>query len=154
MVSVSALNENVINDIESYFKQQSLISLATVEGDQPRVRIVSLIRMDKKFYVITGARGGAETAKVRQIKENPKVEFVMQVEKDGKIGNIRATATATILEDAPLKSRLFEEIEWVKSYFPSPEHPEYILLGFDVKSYEYSAPGKPQVLRVDVSRRA
>jgi uncharacterized pyridoxamine 5'-phosphate oxidase family protein len=154
MVSVSALNENVINDIESYFKQQSLISLATVEGDQPRVRIVSLIRIDREFYVITGARGGAETAKVRQIKENPKIEFVMQVEKDGKIGNIRATAMATILVDPSLKSRLFEEIDWVKSYFPNPEHPDYVLLGINVKSYEYSTPGKPQVLRVDVNSRA
>lgn len=151
---MSTLNENVIDEIESLFKQQNLISLATVEGDQPRVRIVSLIRMDKKFYVITGARGGAETAKVRQIKENPKVEFVMQVEKEGKIGNIRAAATATILEDLPLKSMLFDEIDWVKSYFPSPEHPDYVLLGINVISYEYSTPGKPRVLRVDISRRS
>jgi uncharacterized pyridoxamine 5'-phosphate oxidase family protein len=145
---VSDLSSPVLEEIESYFGRLSLVSLATAEGDQPRVRIVSLIRLDGEFYVVTGGRGGAETAKVRQILANPKAEFVKQVEREGKIGNIRAEATASIVEDPTLKGRLFEEIGWVADYFSSPDDPSYVLLGLDVRSYEYSVPGKPEVIRL------
>ena len=140
----------LLQEIEGYFKKQSLISLATAEGDQPRVRLVSLIRLDDGLYVITGARGGAETAKVRQVRENPRVEFVTQVERDGKIGNIWAEGTASVVDDVALKTRLFDEIGWVKDYFGSPDEPSYVLLRIEVRSYEYSVPGKPEVIRFDV----
>jgi uncharacterized pyridoxamine 5'-phosphate oxidase family protein len=145
---VSELRDPAIEEIESHFGKLNLISLATAEGGQPRVRIVSLIRLDDEFYVITGARGGAETAKVRQIRANPKVEFVMQVEREGKIGNIRAEAVAHIVDDETLKRRLFDEIRWVRDYFSSPEDPSYVLLGLEVRSYEYSVPGRPEVIRL------
>ena len=145
---MSELSSPVLEEIESHFGRPRLISLATAEGDQPRVRIVSLIRLDGRFYVVTGGRGGAETAKVRQIEANPKVEFVKQVEREGKIGNVRAEATASIVEDPALKRRLFDEIGWVADYFSSPGDPSYVLLGLDVRSYEYSVPGRPEVIRV------
>ena len=148
---MSQTKKETLNEIEAHFQRQNLVSLATAEGDQPRVRIVSLIRLDGGFYVITGARGGAQTAKVRQIKQNPNVEFVMRVEREGQTGNIRAAGTASIVEDHALKTRLFEEIEWVGSYFGSPEDPSYVLLQIDVKSYEYSVPGKPEVIKVEAS---
>ena len=148
---MSQTKKETLNEIEAHFQRQNLVSLATAEGDQPRVRIVSLIRLDGGFYVITGARGGAQTAKVRQIKQNPKVEFVMRVEREGQVGNIRAAGTASINDDHVLKTRLFEEIEWVGDYFGSPEDPSYVLLQIDVKSYEYSVPGRPEVIKVEAS---
>lgn len=140
----------MLQEIESYFQRQNLISLATVERDQPRVRIVTLIHLDGGFYVITGARGGGQTAKVRQIRNNPKIEFVMRVEKESNIGNIRAEATASIIDDPVLKDRLFREIEWVKNYFKSPDDPSYVVLQLDVKAYEYSIPGKPEIIKLVV----
>ncbi len=148
---MSRTRKVMLNEIEAHFQKQNLVSLATAEGDQPRVRIVSLIRINGGFYIITGARGGAQTAKVRQINQNPKVEFVMRVERDGKIGNIRAAGTASIMEDNALKTRLFEEIEWVGGYFESPEDMRYVLLQIDVRSYEYSVPGRPEVIKIETS---
>ena len=148
---MSQTKKETLNEIEAHFKRQNLVSLATADRDQPRVRIVSLILINGGFYVITGARGGAQTAKVRQIRQNPKVEFVMRVERNGQIGNIRAAGTASIVEDHALKTRLFEEIEWVGGYFGSPEDPSYVLLQIDVRSYEYSVPGRPEVIKVEAS---
>jgi general stress protein 26 len=150
MMNMPETSKSLLEEIENYFAKQNLVSLATVEGDQPRVRIVSLIHPDGCFYVITGARRGADTAKVRQIRENPRVEFVMQVEREGKIGNIRAEATASISEDSNLKTRLFDEVEWVKDYFVSQDDPDYVVLRIDVKSYEYSVPGRPEVIKIDM----
>lgn len=147
---MSELSNSMLREIEEYFKRQNLISLATAEGDQPRVRIVSLIRLDDAFFIITGARGGTESAKVRQIRANPKVEFVMQLERDGSIGNIRAEAVASIAADHELKTKLFNEIEWVRDYFSGPDDPSYVLIQIDVRSYEYSIPGKSEVIRIGV----
>lgn len=145
------MKKDVLHKIEEYFQRQNLISLATAEGDQPRVRIVSLIRLNGGFYVITGARGGVNTAKVRQIRENPRVEFVMRVEREGKIGNLRAEGYAAVLDDPALKTSVFNEIEWAKDYFRGPDDPNYVLLGIDVRSYEYSVPGRPEVIKIEAS---
>lgn len=145
------MKKDVLHEIEEHFQRQNLISLATVEGDQPRVRIVSLIRLNGGFYVITGARGGVNTAKVRQIRENPRVEFVMRVEREGKIGNLRAEGNASVLDDRALKTSVFNEIEWAKDYFRGPDDPNYVLLGIDVRSYEYSVPGRPEVIKIEAS---
>ena len=52
---MSKAQDSIVHEIESYFKQQNLVALATSDGDQPRVRMVSLIRLGDGFYVLTGA---------------------------------------------------------------------------------------------------
>ena len=45
------------------FREQQVVSLATVEDKQPRVRPMTLIFSDDRFYMITGARGGKDAYK-------------------------------------------------------------------------------------------
>ncbi len=124
--------------------------MATAEGDQPRVRPVSLIRLDDEFYVITGARGGAKTGKVRQIKLNPKVEFYMTLQGEESQGFIRGETVASIVDDPELKERLYGEIEWASSYFDGPEDPSYILLHMEPKAFHYRKPGEYDIVRIEV----
>lgn len=51
------------------FHRDSLIALATTEGDTPRVRTVNSFYEDGAFYVITYALSN----KMKQIEKNPKV---------------------------------------------------------------------------------
>ncbi len=51
------------------FGRDTLISLATVEGNRPTVRIVNGYYEDGSFYVVTHALSG----KMRQIKSTPEV---------------------------------------------------------------------------------
>lgn len=51
------------------FGSDSLIALATVDGDSPAVRTVNAVYRDGSFYVITYALSG----KMQQIGRNPKV---------------------------------------------------------------------------------
>ncbi|UCH56789.1 MAG: pyridoxamine 5'-phosphate oxidase family protein [Candidatus Bathyarchaeota archaeon] len=148
---MSKMDDEVLKEIESYYNKENLIALATADGDQPCVRVVTLISLDDGLFVITGARGGANTAKVRQIKENPNVAFVLQIQKEGKIGNIRGEGTASIIDDPELKTQIFKEIKWTESYFKSPEDPSYVLLGINVRSYQYSIPGTGRRVMVSVS---
>lgn len=135
----------------AHFRRQNLIHMATVEGDQPRVRPVTLIHLDDELYVITGARGGAETGKVRQIKENPKVEFYMAIQSEGNQGFIRGETVASIVEDPDLKERLYGEIDWASSYFEGPEDPSYVLLHMESKAFMYRKPGEYDIVQFEVS---
>ena len=51
------------------FQKDTLIALATTDGDKPQVRTVNSYYEDGAFYVITYARSN----KMRQIQENPAV---------------------------------------------------------------------------------
>ena len=51
------------------FSKDSLIALATVEGNTPHVRAVDAYYLDGAFYCVTDARSN----KMRQIEKNPNV---------------------------------------------------------------------------------
>ncbi len=46
--------ENIKNEIWNYFQNFQYVFLATSEGDQPRVRPVTLIHLAQRFWVTTG----------------------------------------------------------------------------------------------------
>lgn len=144
------MNTELRKEIESKFKTQSVVYLATVEGDQPRVRPVTLVSLDTGFYVITGARGGRDAAKLRQINANPRVEYYLTLEEGENRGFIRGEATASVIRDPATKERLFGEIEWTKSYFEGPGDPDYVLLGIHPKAYSYRRPGDYEIYREEL----
>jgi len=68
------------------FTRQQNVFLATAEGDQPRLRPVTLIRFQNRFFFATGS----DNAKVKQIRNNPKAEFCLMFGRKGSRGTIRA----------------------------------------------------------------
>jgi len=64
-----------------------LISLATVEDDQPRVRVVSLIADDQEYYFVTFR----SRDKVAQLTKNDRFEFFYGVKVGESWGSIRAS---------------------------------------------------------------
>ena len=63
-------NNEITNAIiQERFGKDSLIALATVDGDIPAVRTVNTVYIDGAFYVVTYAFSG----KMKQIAKNPTV---------------------------------------------------------------------------------
>ncbi|UCD43923.1 MAG: pyridoxamine 5'-phosphate oxidase family protein [Candidatus Bathyarchaeota archaeon] len=143
------MSDEVMTDLQSHFAKEQVVHLATAEGNQPRVRPVTLIHLDGRFYVITGARGGVNAAKLAQIRNNPKVEYYLTVKGEGSNGFIRGEGTATIVDEGETKVRLHGEIEWASSYFPTPDHPDYVLLEFHPKGYSYRKPGTADIVKLE-----
>jgi len=137
-------------EIESWLEGDNLIYLATGERDQPRVRPVSLIRSTDGYYVITGARGGQNAGKVKQIEANPRVEYYLTLEDEEKRGFIRGECDASIVEDPSVKARLHGEVVWAKSYFDTPSHPDYVLLKLVHRAYSYRKPGEFEIKRLEL----
>lgn len=140
----------MLEEVLSWFGEQQVVYLATAEGLQPRVRPMTLIKTGDSFYMITGARGGVNAAKLVQIRRNPRVEYYMTLEGDDGDGFIRGEATVVEVNDRATKKRVYELIGWAQSYFDTFDHPDYVLLEIKHKGFSYRRPGEYEIRRVAV----
>jgi general stress protein 26 len=140
----------MLEEVLSWFGEQQVVYLATADGLQPRVRPMTLIKTGDGFYMITGARGGINAAKLAQIRRNPRVEYYMTLEGGDGNGFIRGEATVVEVNDRATKKRVYELIGWAKSYFESSDHPDYVLLGITHRGFSYRRPGEYEIRRVTV----
>lgn len=111
-----------LKDVYEFANINPLCYLATVEGDQPRVRaFVMWYAGDRGFYFHTSS--GKEVFK--QIVSNPKVEICFYATQSGAM--MRATGKAVVLDDLEMKKRLLEDLPYVKQMVKGPEDPELVI---------------------------
>jgi hypothetical protein len=41
-------------------------------------------------------------------------------------------------------------VEWAKEYFPTVDHPDYILLDIEHRGYGFREPGTTEIVRVEI----
>jgi len=123
-----------------------MIALATVEGDQPRLRFVTLLHHKDRFFIATGS----ENAKVEQIRRNPKVEFLLLVTKVGDTGSIRVESQASMVQDNAIRAALFNEVEFMKRFWESLEDPSLTLIELRPTAFQYMKPGEYHEERIVV----
>lgn len=95
--------------------------LATVEGDQPRVRPVSPVRTDGFTVYVANLRRYGKTA---EIAANPKVELCYTDEEHNQV---RITAEAEVVTEAGLLGEIWEGNPLLRAYLRTPENPELIV---------------------------
>lgn len=139
-------DDELIREIWKNFVGEPHVFLATVEGDQPRVRPVTLINLQNKLFVTTGSND----AKVKQLRRNPKMEFCLIFEKEERKGTIRAECSATIVEDKDLKAAVYNNVSFAKEFWGSPQDPNYTLIELQPKTFEYLRPGTFQAQKIYV----
>jgi pyridoxamine 5'-phosphate oxidase len=85
--------------------------IATVDGDQPRVRAFAMWFADQNgFYYHTGTPKSV----FRQLKKNPKVELCFFKPGEGAGTMMRVAGKIEFLEDKALEERLYRDRPWVK----------------------------------------
>jgi uncharacterized pyridoxamine 5'-phosphate oxidase family protein len=141
---MSNTQEDLKQEIWRNFVEQQTIFLATADGNQPRLRPVTLIRLKNRLFVATGARD----AKVKQIRQNPKTEFCLLVEKEGRKGTIRAECEAELVQDSNLKADAYNKIPFMKEFWSSPEDSGYALIELQPTGYEYMRTGSIEAVKV------
>ncbi len=103
------------HQILSFANQNPACHLATIEGDQPRVRGLLLWYADETgFYFHT-----ASTKRLpKQLQANPKVEiaFLKSTANPAEMAAMRVHGVAHILEDKSLEDRLLTERPWLKDF--------------------------------------
>ncbi len=98
--------------------------LATVEGDQPRLRPVSPVKTEGFTIYVANLRRYGKTA---QLAANPKAELCYTDEDHHQV---RITATAEIVTDAALLKEIWDGNPLLRAYLRTPENPELIIYRF------------------------
>jgi general stress protein 26 len=94
--------------------------LATVEGDQPRLRPVAPVKTDGFTVYIANLRPHSKTA---EIDANPRVELCYLEHND----QVRITGTAEIVTDLALKTEIWECSPHLRLHLGSKDSPDFIL---------------------------
>ena len=95
--------------------------LATVDGDQPRLRPVSPVRTDGFTVYVANLRGYHKTG---EIAANPKVELCYLDEHHNQV---RLTGIAEILTDRPLLEEIWNANPLMRQYLGSLDNPDLIV---------------------------
>lgn len=99
------------SDCIRFATENPVTSVATAEGDQPRVRLFAMWFCDATgFYYHTG------TAKKisGQLTKNPKVELCFYRPGEGAGTMMRVAGKAEFLKDRALEERLLRDRPWLK----------------------------------------
>lgn len=95
--------------------------LATIDGDQPRLRPVSPVRTDGFTVYVANLRQYHKTA---EIAANPKVELCYL---DDSHDQVRITGIADVVTDRPLLEEIWNENPLLRQYLGSLDNPDLIV---------------------------
>ena len=95
--------------------------LASMEGDQPRLRPVSPVRTEGFIVYVANLRSYGKTA---EIAANPKVELCYLDEGHDQV---RITAVAGVLDDRETLESIWKENPLLRQYLGSIDNPELIV---------------------------
>ena len=95
--------------------------LATMDGDQPRVRPVSPVRTDRFTVYVANLRSYHKTG---EIAANPKVELCYL---DSHHNQVRITGLAEVVADRALLQEIWDANPLLRQYLGSLDNPELIL---------------------------
>lgn len=108
--------------------------LATVEGNQPRVRPM-MPYLTEDLELLVALLGRSRT--LAQVKQNPLVEVCFV---DRKMWYCRIAGKATISDDSAKKQILWENIPMLKQYFGGIDDPNFHLIEIDILDAEAMTP--------------
>jgi general stress protein 26 len=95
--------------------------LATIDGDQPRLRPVSPVRTDGFTVYVANLRHYDKTA---QIAANPKVELCYL---DDRHDQVRITGRAEVLTDRKLLQEIWDANPLLRQYLGTLDNPDLIV---------------------------
>lgn len=95
--------------------------LATIDGDQPRLRPVSPVRTEGFTVYVANLRGYHKT---QEIEANPRVELCYL---DSDHNQVRITGTAAVLHDRELLREIWDENALLRQYLGSVDDPDLIV---------------------------
>jgi general stress protein 26 len=95
--------------------------LATMDGDQPRLRPVSPVKTDGFTVYVANLR---QYHKTSEMAANPKVELCYVTEKHDQV---RITGVADVLEDRGLLQEIWDANPLLRQYLGSIDNPDLIV---------------------------
>ena len=131
-----------MKEVCSFLKQCGVYYLATVEGDQPRVRPFGTAAIyENRLYIQTGKRKNV----AKQMATNPKVEICAYDPSGGKWLRIEATVVPD--ERVEAKQFILDEYPSLKGMYSATDDNTLVLYLKNVTATFYSFSGEPVVVK-------
>lgn len=111
-----------MDELKQMVKDAGLGYLATLEGNQPRVRPVMPAMFNDGTILVATAKS---TPKLSQIEKNNNFEICFV---DQRLSQVRIQGKGSINNDIKKKEWLSNAVPMLRSYFPTPEDPNFVLL--------------------------
>ena len=105
--------------------------LATIDGDQPRLRPVSPVRTEDFTVYVANLRGYHKTG---EIAANPRVELCYVGDDHDQV---RITGVAEVVNDAALLREIWEETPLLRYYLGEADNPELIVYRVEPRRVRY-----------------
>lgn len=105
--------------------------LATIDGDQPRLRPVSPVKTDGFTIYVANLRSYGKTA---EIAANPRVELCYL---DDGHNQVRITGVAHVLTDRAALEEIWNSNPLLRQYLGSIDNPELIVYRIDPQRVRY-----------------
>lgn len=121
----SEQKEAFFTDVEAAAKQAIWCALATIAGNEPRVRMVHPTWEGDVLWIATGP----ETAKAREIQANSAVDIQFQVAPDDFV-HLLVRGRATVLTDQATRARIWDVMDYDLSQFwpGGADSPDYCVI--------------------------
>jgi general stress protein 26 len=133
-----------LKNIWSHFKDFQHVCLATVEDNQPRVRPVTLVHFDGKFWITTDTK----SAKTNQIRLNQRVEFCLLFKEGDMDCCIRVSGLAKIIKDRATRAKIAKHCAFFSEHWKSVDDPNYTLLEICPTQVTYVSPKKTLCMKI------
>ena len=136
-----------LEDVLDYFKLQPLMYLATVVGDQPRVRPVALIyHNDTCWFVSISGR-----EKIKEIEKNNNIEFAVNPHDNEALSTIRGRGKAILITNLETKENVAKVIPWFDAYWKSIDDPRFYLYRLDLGQISVQIPAVRDIYTFDLA---
>jgi general stress protein 26 len=126
------------NEILSLFSARQTVDLATSEGNQPRVRPMTLIFYHQRFFMATSSAD----AKADQIKNNPLTEIILMLHYDKNNGYVRLSGSMMKVSDNHTKKEIADFSGYIYDYWKDYRDPDYLLLEMIPQEAHLMLPGE------------
>jgi len=112
------------SDCVKFANENPVAWLATVDGDQPRVRGMGLWYADETgFYFQTSTMKDL----VRQLEENSKVELAFHQPDEMAGIMLRVAGAIEFIEDVEIKKKVINDRPFLKDFGLTPESPQLVI---------------------------
>lgn len=115
------LPENLRELVLELVQKEKFPMLASLDGDQPRVRPVSPVRTDGFTVFVASLRSSHKT---EEIDQNDKVELCYMTDSHDQV---RITGVAGHVTDREVRQRIWDSNPLLRSYLGSVDNPEFVL---------------------------
>ncbi len=114
-------SEQLVERALAVVRADRLPYLATVEGDQPRLRPVAPVKTDGFTVYIANLRSYGKTA---EIEANPRVELCYL---DGHNDQVRITGVAEVVTDKALRQEVWDSNPHLRKFLVEIDNPDFLL---------------------------